>query len=432
MQATNSQSFLQRYRGATNGKVLILLALHLPVYLGVAEYFGTGIRLTTLLFAVILSGPVILYLADSSSRLTSVAIGCAATCLSGLLIHIGRGMIEMHFHVFCIIAVLIVLGEPMVIIAAAVTITVHHVLLFFILPASIFNYPATFGIVILHDVFVVFESVFATLVAARFNRFIRAQGVSTECLGPIAGSLQSASDQVAASAQSIAQGASEQAASLREIAASMEKMTLTARQNSDAAVEANQLSTTAQAAATGGAAAMCRMNSAIREIEQSAQQTTRILKTIDDLAFQTNLLALNASIEAANAGDAGRGFAAVAEEVRALALRSAEAAKATAGILQISVSKARGGVVIVSEMDAILRQITGSAAKIDTLISEIARAGREQTATATTVNHAMHKIDAVTRVNAAGAEESAAASEELNAEAAEMKQVVAELVELVR
>jgi methyl-accepting chemotaxis protein len=422
------KSFLERYRASTNGKVLLLLLLHLPVLLAVADYFGSGFRLALVLFSLIMAGPVALYFASKSTRLTSIAMGCAGMCLTGLLIHLSRGMVEMHFHVFVMIAVLTVLCDPLVIVAAAGTILLHHLLLYFILPGSVFNYPATLGIVTLHAFFVVFESIFAGLIAVRFNQFVMAQGILTQRLNPLADMLETASQQVATTSQALARGASQQAASVSETNSSLQKMAQRVSENASAALKASELSTSARSAVDDSAAAMNKVSATIMEIEKAALQTACILSTIDGIAFQTNLLALNAAVEAARAGEAGAGFAVVAGEVRALAKRSADAARTSAGIIEASVSKAHQGVKAVAEMDGFLKEITGSARSIDSLIAEIVASGRDQSAAVSSVGDAIQRIDTVTQANA---EESSRASADLNAQAEEMSQVVSELIALV-
>ena len=158
------------------------------------------------------------------------------------------------------------------------------------------------------------------------------------------GQVEAAATQVSSASQSMAQGASEQASSLEETSASLEEMASMTKQNADGARQANSMASDARDAAERGCAAMKRMEAAIGDIKQSADQTAKIIKTIDEIAFQTNLLALNAAVEAARAGDAGKGFAVVAEEVRNLAQRSAEAAKNTSVLIEGSQANADNGV----------------------------------------------------------------------------------------
>ena len=240
-----------------------------------------------------------------------------------------------------------------------------------------------------------------------------------------------ASGQVSAASQSLAEGATEQAAGLEETSSSLEEMSSMTRQNADNAQQANALAGEARRAATTGAESMGRMNAAIGEIQKSSDETAKIIKVIDEIAFQTNLLALNAAVEAARAGEAGKGFAVVAEEVRNLAMRSAEAAKNTAQMIEDSVKNANNGVDIANEVAKALDEIVQGVGKTTDLVSEIAAASQEQAQGIDQVNTAVTQMDKVTQQNAANAEESASASEELSAQAESMNEIVGQLMGLV-
>ena len=159
-----------------------------------------------------------------------------------------------------------------------------------------------------------------------------------------------ASNQISSASQSLAEGATEQAASLEESSSALEEMASMTRQNADNASNANQMMVKTQEQVTNGAHAVVNMSTAMTEINDSSEQTSRIIGTIEEIAFQTNLLALNAAVEAARAGDAGKGFAVVADEVRNLAQRSAQAARDTAELIESTVARVKNGSSIVQEL----------------------------------------------------------------------------------
>jgi methyl-accepting chemotaxis protein len=247
------------------------------------------------------------------------------------------------------------------------------------------------------------------------------------------GSEQSASaaNQVSSSAQALAQGASEQAANLEETSSSVEEISSMTRKNADTARQANVLSTEAKATSDRGSGSMSKMSAAILDIEKSAKETAKIIKTIDEIAFQTNLLALNAAVEAARAGEAGKGFAVVAEEVRNLAMRSAQAAKNTSSLIEGSVQNAKRGVEIANEVAKSLTEIIVSSGKVNQLTGEIAAASAEQSQGVAQVNQSIQQMDKVTQSNAAAAEESAASAEELSSHSEQLHAVVRQLQEIV-
>jgi len=235
----------------------------------------------------------------------------------------------------------------------------------------------------------------------------------------------SASVQVSSGGQSLSQGASEQASSLEEVSSSLQEMSSMTKQNTLNAREANNVAIEARDSAQRGVESMSRMSLAINKIKTSSDSTSKIVKTIDEIAFQTNLLALNAAVEAARAGDAGKGFAVVAEEVRNLAMRSAEAAKNTANLIEEAVKNSENGVSINAEVLKNFQEITEKINKVSQVVAEIAAASEQQDQGISQVNKAVEQMNQLTQQNAANAEESASAAEEMSSQSEEMRSMVA-------
>ncbi|MBI5590095.1 MAG: chemotaxis protein [Deltaproteobacteria bacterium] len=241
----------------------------------------------------------------------------------------------------------------------------------------------------------------------------------------------SAAGQVSSASQSLAEGSSEQAAGVEETSSSLEEMSSMTKQNAQNAAQANSLMTETRAVVSQANTSMSQLTTSMSDISKDSEETFKIIKTIDEIAFQTNLLALNAAVEAARAGEAGAGFAVVADEVRNLAMRAADAAKNTSILLERTVKKIKHGSELVTRTNDAFQQVAAGSAKVAELVGEIAAASGEQATGIEQVNLAVTEMDRVTQQNAATAEESASASEELNAQAEQMKSMVGELVDMV-
>jgi len=204
-----------------------------------------------------------------------------------------------------------------------------------------------------------------------------------------------------------------------------------AKRTADNAQQANDLARQTRAAADKGAADMQSMSGAVAEIKKSSDDISKIIKTIDEIAFQTNILALNAAVESARAGEAGMGFAVVADEVRSLAQRSSQAAKETAQKIEDSIRKTAQGVELSGKVAAALDEIVGKARQMDKIVAEVAGASDEQSKGIMQVNQAVSQMGKVTQLNAASAEEGASSAEELNGQAGAMEESVGALLQLL-
>lgn len=246
-----------------------------------------------------------------------------------------------------------------------------------------------------------------------------------------AGNISAASTQVASSAQSVASGSQQQAASIEETSSSLEELAAMTKQNADNTKTVAQLMNETKNLVSKAANGTETMDAAMREIKSASDQTSKIIKTIDEIAFQTNLLALNAAVEAARAGEAGKGFAVVAEEVRNLAMRAAEAAKNTGALIEENVNRVAGGVQIVEGLKNALGEVTDASGKVASLVTEIAAASDEQSKGIEQINVAVTQMNQVTQANAANAEESASASEEMSGQAESMSDLVNQMMAVI-
>lgn len=233
------------------------------------------------------------------------------------------------------------------------------------------------------------------------------------------------SEQVASASQSLAQGATEQASALQQITASMDEIAERTKQNASQASQADELAHSAMTMAVSGNDQMKSMISAMNDINESSETISKVIKTIDDIAFQTNILALNAAVEAARAGVHGKGFAVVAEEVRTLAAKSASAASETESMIEDSIHKVNLGTKIAEGTAQALDEIVSSIERVVNLISAIATASNDQATAVSQVDQAIGQVSQVVQTNSATSEQCAAASEELSNQAAMLRSMMA-------
>lgn len=249
-------------------------------------------------------------------------------------------------------------------------------------------------------------------------------GESMTHIRDAADQVSSSSDQISSGTQMLAQGAAEQAASVEELAATIEKISTQIEQNAQNAVQANSHTTAVAEEAREGDKRMHEMLSAMEEIRASSQHIANVIKTIEDIAFQTNILALNAAIEAARAGAAGKGFSVVADEVKNLAAKSAEASKSTVEMITESLSSVEKGVKIAEDTAQSLSGVLNGVQEVSLKVEEIAAASSNQAQAAANVAQGIDQIASVVQTNSATAQQDAAACEELSSQAQMLKGLV--------
>ena len=257
-----------------------------------------------------------------------------------------------------------------------------------------------------------------------FNSAMTAMQDAMVVIAANAGGMTSGALEISRAADDLSRRTEQQAASLEETAAALDEITATVRRTSEGANQARSVVGAAKADAETGGEVVRRAVEAMSEIEGSSKQIGQIIGVIDEIAFQTNLLALNAGVEAARAGEAGRGFAVVASEVRALAQRSAEAAKEIKALISASSAQVGTGVTLVGETGRALERIVSQVAQINSVVAEIAASAQEQSTGLHQVNIAVNQMDQVTQQNAAMVEQTTAASHSLAKEAGELAQLM--------
>jgi methyl-accepting chemotaxis protein len=253
-----------------------------------------------------------------------------------------------------------------------------------------------------------------------FNTAVGQLQETVSIIGRNTHAIRAGAGEIAAAADDLSHRTEQQAASLEQTAAALDQITATVRKTADGADHAREVVGKAKADAERGGEVVREAVMAMSEIESSSQKVSQIIGVIDEIAFQTNLLALNAGVEAARAGDAGRGFAVVASEVRALAQRSAEAAKEIKALISASTAQVGSGVKLVGETGQSLERIVSQVADINAVVSEIAASAKEQATGLAEVNKAVNQMDQTTQQNAAMVEQSTAASHSLAQEAEEL------------
>jgi methyl-accepting chemotaxis protein len=385
-----------------------------------------------------------------------------------LHIQLSQGMVEFHFGVFVTLALLLVYLDWRPIVLAAGAIAVHHLAFNQLQAAGYGVYclsQPNLGVVLIHAVYVVIQSVLEVVLAVIMGNKAREgvelgqlvaavdrsdgialdaaqrQPANTELAKKLQTMLKRMETAVAAvhvSASNINVACGEidsgnrdlstrteyQASELQKTAASMEELSSTVRMNAENAVQANQLAQNASCVAVQGGEVVEQVVNTMSGINESARRIHDIISVIDGIAFQTNILALNAAVEAARAGEQGRGFAVVAGEVRSLASRSAEAAKEIKQLITDSVTRVDQGSTLVEQAGRTMEDVVLSIRQVNDIMGEISAASAEQSQGVNQVGDAVTQMDQATQQNSALVEEMAASAAHLKVQAQDLVQAV--------
>ncbi len=343
---------------------------HIPVFVAMALFFKTELTIAIAAPILLWAGQVTCEKITGNKNIASIMMGFTFIALSGIMIHLGKGMIEWHFHIFICIGILSLFANPMTIIAAAATAAVHHLAFYFLLPASIFNYSASLGIVAIHAGFVVIEAAACSFLAYRFKKVLDLQEQINQNIGPLVKNIDHASKQSSASCNQLFGNSQSNSSAITEISATAKQISQMA-ESTKVQIEnvINKMDETKASIGTSSKAirdgekfmqslselvdnmkdlqesSSSQLNSVVEAVNSISEKTT----LINDIVFQTKLLSFNASVEAARAGEHGKGFSVVAEEIGKLASSSGIAAIEINEIVNSSKELLNGSVTSVEE-----------------------------------------------------------------------------------
>jgi methyl-accepting chemotaxis protein len=451
----------------TDRAMLPLLWLLFIVALCLAPQYGRWGAAVTV-GAVAAGIPTLLILWRPGSLSTRLAVACGLMVLAALHIHLMSGMTEIHFGIFVLLSVLLAYRDWRTILCAALVIAVHHLSFNFLQQwgyGTICFTEPSLGMVLLHATYVVVQATALGWLAWKMERAgiaaeelarlsahigrepgvfdLRFGGLSMDSgLGHsfkttmdavhrtmsevrvTATTLSAASREMMQGDQKLEERSRAQADSLAQTVASMRGLAANVHDNAAHAMQARQLTDQARQIAGTGSTAVAGVATVMGEIQHEAKKISEIIGVIDSIAFQTNILALNAAVEAARAGESGKGFAVVATEVRALAQRSAGAAREIRGLIEGSLEKTTDGFRQADNAAGVIREVVASIDGVAGIVGQIGDAGQAQSADIEEVNQVVAKMDELTTQTAVLIAEAASASTALQAQAAQLLQAV--------
>lgn len=425
---------MHSYRSKVNVRGLWVLSANLLLAAFAGVMFGSNFPVAVAIGGALLAIPLVLHWLGTRDLFVSCIQAVSAMGFSALLIHLGNGMIEMHFHIFVMLALMILYASPAPILAAAGAICVHHVLFFFVAPTSLLNHHCQdFGVVLIHAGFVVLETLPCCYIAVRLNRYVRAEQLATGELKGSSGGMTARAREVGEMSALVEQLAGQQRSrELPELIAAASSVQQLASENAQNAGKLMEATCGVNESVTNGDVAVKLVRGAIDEMAETSRKASSITREIDEIAFQTNLLALNAAVEAARAGEAGTGFGVVAAEVRALAQRSAVAAADTSTLMTASMKCASEGASHASSLDEIFASIKERCEELSRSLGSISKASETQSEQSAAVLALVNSLSDAVEQTLGRASAGAAASETLRQGSEALQNLVDEIGTLTR
>jgi methyl-accepting chemotaxis protein len=420
-------NFEKDYRSRANKFLLIILWAHLPVLFAFAVAQGTSIAAAVLGSVLLCAAPSMLVHWNPSGTAASVAIACATMGFSGLTIYLGGGKIEYHFHVFSFLAVITALCNPLAQVAAAVTIALHHVIGWALAPRAVFNYDAAFSDVMLHAFFVILETGICLRIVWQLSATVRARGILEEQVSAASKGVNSGTREIEGFVHTLASTASTQAQMVEEIAAASQSLQQDASSRESLVEDTNAKVEDAVTRISECRRDLDQVNRDMAQLAEANRKVAGVMALVTDIARQTNILAVNASIEASRSGAAGAGFGIIADQVRDLAQRTAEAARDIENVLSSSMGTVERNTHSLGGITKSMHVIEGVAFSMSQLTRDLVSQGKTQASELARIATAMQKISAGTQHLASGAEESSSTSSELARQARDLDAVLTTL-----
>ena len=459
-----------RHNKKLSSNSLAVLACHIPIFFFMTRYFKTELSVALGLSALVLSAPVLLHIFKRESELTQIVHAVAIMSYSAILIHLGRGMIEMHFHIFAFMGFIALFGSLKSVIAALVFVAAHHIGFFIFLPKSLFNYDASILIVAVHAAFAIVSALFAALSATKISKIIETQGTTLVELEHIARENKELSDKLHRASGVLSDGSVRQSSGIQETVTSLDEISAMSGSNLSKMDQAKNSAEENFTNAKEGERVSSEVTNSIESVrknneellnttEVNAQEMQGIIdiinnisektKIINDIVFQTKLLSFNASVEAARAGEHGKGFAVVAEEVGNLAKVSGDAANEVESIvnegvqvvesviqkttesskrhMESSSKQVSGTLESVLKLKEIFQQFLSNAEVIKNVVNESTESMREQALGIENINQAMNDLSDLNNENQGAINEVVSTSESLARSSKSLESVFEEI-----